>query len=179
MTFDLQNGVKAHNLVVQEIMVLALNVWISIWLFLGCCNQNVWHSKFPSFFTGSTGSVQGTRKSKKASILPRIFWNNFELWFSFVQDCLSTWYTFIFLLNFRATKSSNLNNNQTDYSSLSDSQFLFGSQFCPESSQTLSTALDSEVHLRHPKQSQQNSLDVSLNSRISLHMFHSHHGDKL
>ncbi|XDA86586.1 hypothetical protein R6Z07F_016322 [Ovis aries] len=58
-----------------------------------------------------------------------------------------------------ATKSSNLNNNQTDYSSLSDSQFLFGSQFCPESSQTLSTALDSEVHLRHPKQSQQNSLD--------------------
>ena len=125
------------------------------------------------------GSVQGTRKSKKASILPRIFWNNFELWFSFVQDCLSTWYTFIFLLNFRGTKSSNLNNNQTDYSNLSDSQFLFGSQFCPESSQTLSTALDSEVHLRHPKQSQQNSLDVSLNSRISLHMFHSHYGDKL
>uniref|UniRef100_A0A8C6DUJ0 Interactor of HORMAD1 1 n=1 Tax=Moschus moschiferus TaxID=68415 RepID=A0A8C6DUJ0_MOSMO len=58
-----------------------------------------------------------------------------------------------------ATKSSNWNNNQTDYSSLSDSQFLFGSQFCPESSQTLSTPLDSEVHLRHPKQSQQNSLD--------------------
>lgn len=92
---------------------------------------------------------------------------------------LSTWYTFIFLLNFRATKSSNWNNNQTDYSSLSDSQFLFGSQFCPESSQTLSTPLDSEIHLRHPKQSQQNSLDVSLNSRISLHMFHSHYGDKL
>ncbi|KAM9680557.1 interactor of HORMAD1 protein 1 isoform 1-T1 [Dama dama] len=58
-----------------------------------------------------------------------------------------------------ANKSSNWNNNQTDYSSLSDSQFLFGSQFCPESSQTLSTPLDSEVHLRHPKQSQQNSLD--------------------
>ncbi|DAA17024.1 interactor of HORMAD1 protein 1 [Bos indicus] len=58
-----------------------------------------------------------------------------------------------------ATKSSNWNNNQTDYSSLSDSQFLFGSQFCPEGSQTLSTPVDSEVHLRHPKQSQQNSLD--------------------
>ncbi|XP_026356615.2 interactor of HORMAD1 protein 1 [Ursus arctos] len=56
------------------------------------------------------------------------------------------------------TKSSSWNNNQTDYSSLSDSQFLFGSQFCPESSETLSAPLDS-VHLRHPKQSQQNSLD--------------------
>uniref|UniRef100_A0A8C0D426 Interactor of HORMAD1 1 n=1 Tax=Balaenoptera musculus TaxID=9771 RepID=A0A8C0D426_BALMU len=58
-----------------------------------------------------------------------------------------------------ATKSSNWNNNQTDYSSLSDSQFLFGSQFCPESSETPSTPLDFGVHLRHPKQSQQNSLD--------------------
>ncbi|XP_005669595.2 interactor of HORMAD1 protein 1 [Sus scrofa] len=57
------------------------------------------------------------------------------------------------------TRSSNWNNNQTDYSSLSDSQFLFGSQFCPESSETLSTPLDFGVHLRHPKQSQQNSLD--------------------
>ncbi|XP_034852572.1 interactor of HORMAD1 protein 1 [Mirounga leonina] len=56
------------------------------------------------------------------------------------------------------TKSSSWNNNQTDYSSLSDSQFLFGSQFCPESSETLSAPLDS-VHLRQPKQSQQNSLD--------------------
>ncbi|EFB13936.1 hypothetical protein PANDA_009355, partial [Ailuropoda melanoleuca] len=55
-------------------------------------------------------------------------------------------------------KSSSWNNNQTDYSSLSDSQFLFGSQFCPESSETLSAPLDG-VHLRHPKQSQQNSLD--------------------
>ncbi|XP_006873714.1 PREDICTED: coiled-coil domain-containing protein 36 [Chrysochloris asiatica] len=56
-------------------------------------------------------------------------------------------------------KSSNWNNNQTDYSSLSDSQFLFGSQFCPESSETLSAPLDIGTHLRHPKQSQQNSLD--------------------
>ncbi|XP_004368578.1 interactor of HORMAD1 protein 1 [Trichechus manatus latirostris] len=58
-----------------------------------------------------------------------------------------------------AIKSSNWNNNQTDYSSLSDSQFLFGSQFCPENSETLSAPLDIGNHLRHPKQSQQNSLD--------------------
>lgn len=32
---------------------------------------------------------RGLGGQKKASILPRIFWNNFELWFSFVQDvCL-------------------------------------------------------------------------------------------
>ncbi|XP_054450449.1 interactor of HORMAD1 protein 1 [Pteronotus mesoamericanus] len=57
------------------------------------------------------------------------------------------------------TKSSNWTNNQTDYSSLSDSQFLFGSQFCPESSETLSAPLDFGVHLRDPKQLQKNSLD--------------------
>uniref|UniRef100_A0A2K6G730 Interactor of HORMAD1 1 n=1 Tax=Propithecus coquereli TaxID=379532 RepID=A0A2K6G730_PROCO len=57
------------------------------------------------------------------------------------------------------TKSSNWINNQTDYSSLSDSQFLFGSQFCPENSETLLAPLDFGAHLRHPKQSQQNSLD--------------------
>ncbi|XP_004625146.1 interactor of HORMAD1 protein 1 [Octodon degus] len=57
------------------------------------------------------------------------------------------------------TKSSNWNNNQTDYSALSDSQFLFGSQFCPENSETLSAPLDLGAHLRRPKQSQQNSLD--------------------
>ncbi|XP_073915789.1 interactor of HORMAD1 protein 1 isoform X1 [Castor canadensis] len=57
------------------------------------------------------------------------------------------------------TKSSNWNNNQTDCSALSDSQFLFGSQFCPENSETLSAPLDFGTHLRHPKQTQQNSLD--------------------
>ncbi|XP_066101791.1 interactor of HORMAD1 protein 1 [Saccopteryx bilineata] len=57
------------------------------------------------------------------------------------------------------TKSSNWTNNQTDYSSLSDSQFLFGSQFCPESSEILSAPLDVGVHLRDPKQLQKNSLD--------------------
>ncbi|XP_054337672.1 interactor of HORMAD1 protein 1 isoform X1 [Pongo pygmaeus] len=56
-------------------------------------------------------------------------------------------------------KSSNWNNNQNDYSSLSDSQFLFGSQFCPENSETLSAPLDFGAHLRHSKQSQQNSLE--------------------
>ncbi|XP_036984314.2 interactor of HORMAD1 protein 1 [Artibeus jamaicensis] len=57
------------------------------------------------------------------------------------------------------TKSSNWTNNQADYSSLSDSQFLFGSQFCPESSETLSAPLDFGVHLRDPKHLQKNSLD--------------------
>ncbi|KAM8758633.1 interactor of HORMAD1 protein 1 [Rhynchonycteris naso] len=57
------------------------------------------------------------------------------------------------------TKSSNWTNNQTDNSSLSDSQFLFGSQFCPESSETLSAPLDVGVHLRDPKKLLKNSLD--------------------
>ncbi|KAM5291876.1 interactor of HORMAD1 protein 1 [Ctenodactylus gundi] len=57
------------------------------------------------------------------------------------------------------TKSSNWNNNQTDYSALSDSQFLFGSQFCPENSETLLVPLDLGTHLRKPKETQQNSLD--------------------
>uniref|UniRef100_H0XYM3 Interactor of HORMAD1 1 n=2 Tax=Otolemur garnettii TaxID=30611 RepID=H0XYM3_OTOGA len=56
-------------------------------------------------------------------------------------------------------KSSNWINNQTDYSSLSDSQFLFGSQFCPENSETMLAPLDFGTHLRYPKQSQQNSLE--------------------
>ncbi|XP_013363019.1 PREDICTED: coiled-coil domain-containing protein 36, partial [Chinchilla lanigera] len=57
------------------------------------------------------------------------------------------------------TKSSAWNNNQTDYSALSDSQFLFGSQFCPENSETLSAPLDLGAHSRHAKQLQQNPLD--------------------
>ncbi|XP_023603522.1 interactor of HORMAD1 protein 1 [Myotis lucifugus] len=57
------------------------------------------------------------------------------------------------------TKSSNWANNPGDYSSLSDSQFLFGSQFCPESSETLSAPLDVGVHLRDPKPLQKGSLD--------------------
>ncbi|XP_029412037.1 interactor of HORMAD1 protein 1 isoform X2 [Nannospalax galili] len=57
------------------------------------------------------------------------------------------------------TKSSSWNNNQTDDSALSDSQFLFGSQFCPENSEALSVPLEFSAHLRYPKQTQQNSLD--------------------
>ncbi|XP_036049571.1 interactor of HORMAD1 protein 1 [Onychomys torridus] len=57
------------------------------------------------------------------------------------------------------TKPSNWNSNQTDCSSLSDSQFLFGSQFCPENSEILSTTLDVGAYSRHPKQTQQNSVD--------------------
>uniref|UniRef100_A0A4X2LPQ1 Interactor of HORMAD1 1 n=1 Tax=Vombatus ursinus TaxID=29139 RepID=A0A4X2LPQ1_VOMUR len=50
-------------------------------------------------------------------------------------------------------------NNLNDYSSLTDSQFLFGSQFCPENSQSLSASLDFNAYLRHAKTSQQNSED--------------------
>ncbi|XP_049633313.1 interactor of HORMAD1 protein 1 [Suncus etruscus] len=60
---------------------------------------------------------------------------------------------------FGTTKSSNWDSNQTDHSNLSDSQFLFGSQFCPESLDTQSAPLDFGGQLRNPKQSQQNSLD--------------------
>ncbi|XP_042521843.1 interactor of HORMAD1 protein 1 [Dipodomys spectabilis] len=56
-------------------------------------------------------------------------------------------------------KSSNRNNNQTDCCALSDSQFLFGSQFCPENSESQSAPLDLGPHLRNPKQTQQNSID--------------------
>ncbi|XP_005074994.1 interactor of HORMAD1 protein 1 [Mesocricetus auratus] len=57
------------------------------------------------------------------------------------------------------TKPSNWNSNQTDCSSPSDSQFLFGSQFCPENSESLSASLDVGVYSRHPKQTQHNSVD--------------------
>ncbi|XP_068951833.1 interactor of HORMAD1 protein 1 isoform X2 [Petaurus breviceps papuanus] len=56
-------------------------------------------------------------------------------------------------------KPSSWNNNLNDYSSLTDSQFLFGSQFCPENSQSFSASLDFNAHLRHAKTSQQNSED--------------------
>ncbi|XP_048190435.1 interactor of HORMAD1 protein 1 [Perognathus longimembris pacificus] len=58
-------------------------------------------------------------------------------------------------------KSSNRNNNQTDCSALSDSQFLFGSQFCPENSESLSAPLDLGPHLRNPKQTKQNSMELN------------------
>ncbi|XP_077180989.1 interactor of HORMAD1 protein 1 [Paroedura picta] len=52
-------------------------------------------------------------------------------------------------------KSSSWTGAPTDCNSLSDSQFLFGSQFCPENSQSASTPLE----LRPRKSSQQNSQD--------------------
>ncbi|XP_074054028.1 interactor of HORMAD1 protein 1 isoform X2 [Macrotis lagotis] len=55
-------------------------------------------------------------------------------------------------------KSSSWNNN-VDCSNLTDSQFLFGSQFYPENSQSISAPLDFNPSLRHAKTSQQNSED--------------------
>ncbi|XP_060094245.1 interactor of HORMAD1 protein 1 [Heteronotia binoei] len=52
-------------------------------------------------------------------------------------------------------KSSSWTSAATDYNSMSDSQFLFGSQFCPENSQSTSTPLE----FRPCKSSQQNSQD--------------------
>ncbi|KAL6071384.1 hypothetical protein STEG23_006232, partial [Scotinomys teguina] len=63
-------------------------------------------------------------------------------------------YKYVFMIN----KSSNWNSNQTDCS-LSDSQFLFGSQFCSENSEILSTSLDVGAYSRHPKQTQLSSVD--------------------
>ncbi|XP_004581813.2 interactor of HORMAD1 protein 1 [Ochotona princeps] len=57
------------------------------------------------------------------------------------------------------TRAPAWNNNQPDYSSLSDSQFLFGSQFCPENAETLAAPLDIGTHLRQHKQTQQAPLD--------------------
>ncbi|XP_019392324.1 PREDICTED: coiled-coil domain-containing protein 36 [Crocodylus porosus] len=47
----------------------------------------------------------------------------------------------------------------SDYSSLSDSQFLFGSQFCPENSQPASVPREFGALSRQPRSSQQNSQD--------------------
>ncbi|XP_019360433.1 PREDICTED: coiled-coil domain-containing protein 36 [Gavialis gangeticus] len=47
----------------------------------------------------------------------------------------------------------------SDYSSLSDSQFLFGSQFCPENSQPASGPHEFGALSRQPRSSQQNSQD--------------------
>ncbi|XP_069502285.1 interactor of HORMAD1 protein 1 [Ambystoma mexicanum] len=57
----------------------------------------------------------------------------------------------------RSSKSSGRNSAPTDYSSLTDSQFLFGSQICQDISQP--TSLEPSVQSRHQKNSQQNSQD--------------------
>uniref|UniRef100_A0A674JPH6 Uncharacterized protein n=1 Tax=Terrapene triunguis TaxID=2587831 RepID=A0A674JPH6_9SAUR len=55
--------------------------------------------------------------------------------------------------------SVNRSSAPSDYSSLSDSQFLFGSQFCPENSQSAPVPLECSAQSRQQKSSQQNSED--------------------
>ncbi|XP_074813383.1 interactor of HORMAD1 protein 1 [Natator depressus] len=59
----------------------------------------------------------------------------------------------------RTNKSSSRSSAPSDYSSLSDSQFLFGSQFCPENSQSAPVPLEFSAQSRQQKSSQQNSQD--------------------
>ncbi|XP_065408892.1 interactor of HORMAD1 protein 1 isoform X1 [Chrysemys picta bellii] len=59
----------------------------------------------------------------------------------------------------RTNKSSSRSSAPSDYSSLSDSQFLFGSQFCPENSQSAPVPLECSAQSRQQKSSQQNSED--------------------
>ncbi|XP_059505791.1 interactor of HORMAD1 protein 1 [Stegostoma tigrinum] len=61
-----------------------------------------------------------------------------------------------------ATKHSTRDSAPSDYSSLSDSQFLFGSQFCPENSESQDFNLSS----RAQKNSQQNSQQIETESKI-------------
>ncbi|XP_041047946.1 interactor of HORMAD1 protein 1 isoform X1 [Carcharodon carcharias] len=60
------------------------------------------------------------------------------------------------------TKTSTRNSAPSDYSSLTDSQFLFGSQFCPENSETQDFNLPS----RTQKNSQQNSQQIESESKF-------------
>ncbi|XP_050813351.1 interactor of HORMAD1 protein 1 isoform X2 [Gopherus flavomarginatus] len=59
----------------------------------------------------------------------------------------------------KTNKSSSRSSAPSDYSSLSDSQFLFGSQFCPENSQSAPVPLECSAQSRQQKSSQQNSQD--------------------
>uniref|UniRef100_H3AJK5 Coiled-coil domain containing 36 n=1 Tax=Latimeria chalumnae TaxID=7897 RepID=H3AJK5_LATCH len=60
-----------------------------------------------------------------------------------------------------ANKTSSRNSAPSDYSSLTDSQFLFGSQFCPENSQ--STLQEYSLQSKAYQNSQQNSQDIEPN----------------
>lgn len=62
-------------------------------------------------------------------------------------------------------------NTASDYSSLSDSQLLFGSQFCPENVQSAAASLELGT-----QPGQQNSQDVSLTSASPVQA-HSHHSE--
>ncbi|XP_029457057.1 interactor of HORMAD1 protein 1 isoform X3 [Rhinatrema bivittatum] len=55
------------------------------------------------------------------------------------------------------SKSSGRNSAPSDYSSLTDSQFLFGSQFCPDNLQP--TSMDFGAQCRQQKNSEHNSQD--------------------
>ncbi|XP_066469098.1 interactor of HORMAD1 protein 1 [Tiliqua scincoides] len=55
-------------------------------------------------------------------------------------------------------KASSWTSTPNDYNSMSDSQFLFGSQFCPENSQSALAPLEFSIQ-RQGKGSQQNSQD--------------------
>ncbi|KAF7250049.1 Interactor of HORMAD1 protein 1 [Varanus komodoensis] len=59
----------------------------------------------------------------------------------------------------RPNKPSSWTSVPSDCNSLSDSQFLFGSQFCPENSQSASAPLEFSIQQRQGKSSQQNSQD--------------------
>ncbi|XP_063152630.1 interactor of HORMAD1 protein 1 [Candoia aspera] len=54
-------------------------------------------------------------------------------------------------------KSSGWNSAPSDHNSMSDSQFLFGSQFCPENSQCASAPVELSIQQRQDRGSQQNS----------------------
>ncbi|KAM4651169.1 interactor of HORMAD1 protein 1 [Discoglossus pictus] len=56
-----------------------------------------------------------------------------------------------------ASKSSGLTSTSSDFSSLTDSQFIFGSQFCPDISQLGSAELTS--HAKQQNKLQHNSQD--------------------
>ncbi|KAJ7317143.1 hypothetical protein JRQ81_003305 [Phrynocephalus forsythii] len=55
------------------------------------------------------------------------------------------------------SKSSSWTSAPSDYNSMSDSQFLFGSQFCPDNSQSASGTNEFSIQQRPEKSSQQNS----------------------
>ncbi|XP_062977697.1 interactor of HORMAD1 protein 1 [Elgaria multicarinata webbii] len=56
-------------------------------------------------------------------------------------------------------KSSSWTSVPSDYNSMSDSQCLFGSQFCPENSQSASVPLEVSIQQRQGRSSQQSSQD--------------------
>lgn len=80
-------------------------------------------------------------------------------WFSWLH--LLVVHSHSTLCYFRPNKLSTRSSTLSDYSSLSDSQFLFGSQFCPENSQPASVPHEFGALSRQPRSSQQNSQDVS------------------